>query len=77
MESLNRSERAKFQGSGGLERYLKFLEDTIMDLPIPGLANRFTEYFYGFKCENGETMKMYDTKARTTIDKLERALAKV
>lgn len=43
LESLNRSEREKFSGRDGLQKYLKFLEDTIMDLPIPELANRFME----------------------------------
>ena len=62
---------------GGWQALLHFLEDSLLDLPIPEASKLLREYFFNFKRKLGESMKAYFQRARILTDKLEKAFLKI
>eukprot|EP00974_Lingulodinium_polyedra_P048754 4682638-Lingulodinium_polyedra.AAC.1 len=77
MREVSREERKKLRGDDGVELLLRYLEESVLDLPIPEAGKRLKNFLFGQKRLPGESMKIYASKNRTALMKLEEAIQKV
>ena len=62
---------------GGEKILLKFLEESLLDLPIPEASKYMKEYLFALRRRTGESMKAYAQRSRVLADKLEKAFTKI
>ena len=62
MREVNRAERQKLSGDHGVELLLRYLEESVLDLPIPEAGRRLKTFLFGQKRVVGESMKVYASK---------------
>ena len=77
LEEINDEGRELIQQAGGDQVLVDFLEETLLDLPIPEASKYMKEYLFTIKRKNSESMKAYAQRSRIAADKLERAFQKV
>lgn len=70
-------QRQKLKGTDGVQLLLSFLEKTILDLPIPEGGRLLKDYLFGTKRTSGESMKVYSSRHRTVLARLETTIRKI
>ena len=62
---------------GGHKTLLKFLDETLMDEPIPEAAKHLKEYLFTLRRRNNEGMKAYAQRSRIVADKLDQGFRRI
>jgi len=76
-KEVSPEQRAKLKADNGTALLLDFLEKTILDLPIPEGGRLLKEYLFGTKRNSGESMKVYASRHRTVLPRLEAKSKKI
>ena len=62
---------------GGHKTLLKFLDETLMDEPIPEAAKYLKEYLFTLRRKNNEGMKAYAQRSRIVAEKLDQGFRRI
>ena len=62
LKEISEEGTALISSDGGWQALLHFLEDSLLDLPIPEASKLLREFFFNFKRKLGESMKAYSQR---------------
>ena len=77
LEEVSDEGQELLEKRGGHKTLLKFLDETLMDEPIPEAAKHLKEYLFTLRRRNNEGMKAYAQRSRIVADKLDQGFRRI
>ena len=77
LKEIDKEERWKLKTEQGVALLLDYLEDSILDTPVPEAGRRLRSYLVQLRRNPGESMKVYASRHRTVLRELTQVLEKV
>ena len=77
LEEVSDEGQELLEKHGGHKTLLKFLDETLMDEPIPEAAKHLKEYLFALRRKNNEGMKAYAQRSRIVAEKLDQGFRRI